>query len=301
MDVGIHCNMDMPKMNEDVARVTVMNGDEAQSLYFLVRPLHLVFTTTAGLAIAVIFYIVVRHKTRGTHPVGQLWKLVSMIDIALCVSALAAVFYQHVANEKECVKCVHISLTTILIHSFTAAWIMFAVAGLRTVIVYEISNNLPDEARAKSSRGKVILFCFLTVTCLIIVSMNFAMGRWRLLYAQLEVCITDKTSTNMAIPFAWVSYIIALLVFQTRHGPDQSDHTFYLEFSTHFIPLISAFIWLDGCAVNAGLYNVSSIVLVACVMFSIFSSIITFPVPVFTLASRECPASGGYKHVITVI
>ena len=54
VDVGNHCNMDMPTLNEDIARVVVMSVEEVQYVHFTVRPLHLVLTAAAGLAIALI-------------------------------------------------------------------------------------------------------------------------------------------------------------------------------------------------------------------------------------------------------
>ena len=294
--------LDTLKMTEEssVANVIGVNVEELMSDHFTVRPLHAALTATTGVLMALIFYIVVRHKTRGTHPVGLLWRLISMMDIALCVSALAALFYQHVANEKDYIRCVHVPLSTILSLSFTAAYIMLAVAGLRTVIiVYELSKRFSAEARVKASKGMIILCTFVTVTSPIMLSMNCAMDIWSSVFAQLEVCMTGKENTDMTIPFAWVSCIIASMIFHTRHASDQSDHTLYLEFGTQFMPLITAFYWLNGCTIYAGLYNMSSIVLVACVMLNTFFSLVTLKV--FTLASTRFPVLDEYTNVITVI
>ena len=138
------------------------------SFYLTVRPLHLALTATAGLLMALIFYIVVRHKTRDTHPVGLLWKLTSMMDIALCVSALAALFYQYVANEEEYIRCVHVPLTTILSRSFTAAWIMFAVAVTGTAVVsYAVNHSIKEKTVGKATMAN--LYCMMMVTCIAII------------------------------------------------------------------------------------------------------------------------------------
>ena len=222
-----------------------------------------------------------------------------MIDSALCVSALAALFYQYAANEEEYIRCVHVPLATILSRSFTAAWIMFAVTVIRTtVLIYAVNHNLQEKTVHKTTAGMANLYCMLMVTCTAIVFLPFVINRLHTVYGQVELCVTDKELIDMTVPFAWVGCIGAALIFYIRPGSDQSDYVFCLEFCTHFIPLITIFYWLNDCAITAGIYNMSPIVLALCAVFSTVFSLVTFPA---LPTSRGCTVPDGKETLITVI
>ena len=282
-----------------IESVTGVNVEE----YVTVRPLHLMLTSTAGLLMTLVFYVIVGHKTK--NGIGLVWKLISMIDITLCVSALAALFYQHVTNEKEYMRCVHVPLTTILSHCAIAAWLLFALAVVRTLIVFicALSDTVTvmEKAVEKAISGMTNRYRLLALTILITGFFPFVINSFLMHYEQMGVCtcVTDNEYVDLIISFAWAGSIITVLIFYKTHGPAQTDYAFYLEFSTHFVPLITVSYWLNGCMIKAGIHNMSAIVLALCTMFSTVSNHVT--VPILTIVSTECTVPAGKETVIIVI
>ena len=261
-----------------------------------IQPYHGGIYFSVGLMLTMLMYFIASKKENCKNSMGLLWKGITMVDFTLCLVFTISFFnqYKGLYGFQE-YQCAHIPLAMLIQKAVLLVLVMFLVAVFRkAVIVHDYYKTLSTSDQVINSRHMKIQLFMLGLVCTITVLMLIAV---REIHTMVEICSYNSDMPNETVAFLWIGWLIAAHYFNLTHGYDQSHALFYLEMSTHFIPLIVVYYWLNGFLINAGINGLCNIVMFGCVVLSSFLCFATHPVSTSSSSRSIKTDHGDFENV----